>query len=142
LQAREESGLRTYLRVAPPLRIEGILDLTGIGLAELTAAAASVYAELLKRQAGSAGVAPPRITIREKIALIAHTLRRLRHATFRALIGDQKDRVEIVVTFLAMLELVKRRLVQAHQEKLFGDIELQPTENLRDNTEFELEFGE
>lgn len=142
LQAREESGLRTYLRVAPPLRIEGTLDLTGIGLEDLTAAAAFVFAELRKRQAGASRVAPPRITIREKISLITHTLRRLKHATFRSLIGDRKDRVEIVVTFLAMLELVKRRLVSARQEHLFGEIDIEPTEYLRENPEFELEFGE
>lgn len=142
LLAREESGLRSYLRVAPPLRIEGNLDLTGVDLDALTAAAAYVFSELRKRQAGLASVAPPRITIREKISQIAHTLRRLQHATFRNLIVDRKDRLEVVVTFLAMLELVKRRLVKAHQERLFGDIEIEPTENLRDNPEFELEFGE
>jgi segregation and condensation protein A len=142
LQAREESGLRTYLRVAPPLRIEGNLDLSGIGINDLVNAASALYAELQRRKAGILNLAPPRITIREKITLIAQTLRRLHHAKFQTLLKEQTDRVEIVVTFLAMLELVKRRLVQARQQRLFGEIEIESTENLRENQEFELEFGE
>ena len=48
----------------------------------------------------------------------------------------------MVVTFLAMLELVKRRYLNAQQDALFGDIELVPAEEWNDNPEFETEFGE
>jgi chromatin segregation and condensation protein Rec8/ScpA/Scc1 (kleisin family) len=50
--------------------------------------------------------------------------------------------MEIVVTFLAMLELVKRRYLKAQQESLFGDIELVIAEAWDENPEFEIEFGE
>jgi chromatin segregation and condensation protein Rec8/ScpA/Scc1 (kleisin family) len=41
-----------------------------------------------------------------------------------------------------MLELVKRHLVQASQDQLFGDIKIDATENWNESEEFELEFGE
>jgi len=47
-----------------------------------------------------------------------------------------------VVTFLAMLELVKRRLVRVKQDSLFGEIEMESDEEWQDDEEFELEFGE
>jgi chromatin segregation and condensation protein Rec8/ScpA/Scc1 (kleisin family) len=50
--------------------------------------------------------------------------------------------MEVVVAFLAMLELVKRRQVVARQFELFGEIELVPTETWNDEADFELEFGE
>jgi len=54
-----------------------------------------------------------------------------------------RTKVEVVVSFLALLELVKRHLVQANQEFMFGDIEL---ESLADwdesNGDMEFEFIE
>jgi segregation and condensation protein A len=52
------------------------------------------------------------------------------------------SRLDIVVTFLAVLELIKRHFIQAQQSQLFGEIELQPSEAWDENVEFDLEFGE
>lgn len=41
---------------------------------------------------------------------------------FSQLIGDNMDRQEIVVTFLALLELMKKGWVSCHQNRLFDDI--------------------
>ena len=41
---------------------------------------------------------------------------------FSQLIGDGMDRQEIVVTFLALLELMKKGWVSCHQNRLFDDI--------------------
>jgi chromatin segregation and condensation protein Rec8/ScpA/Scc1 (kleisin family) len=46
------------------------------------------------------------------------------------------------VTFLAMLELVKRHFVKAEQSSLFGDITLETSNDWDDDLDFELEFGE
>lgn len=43
---------------------------------------------------------------------------------FSQLIGDQMDRQEVVVTFLAILELMKRRLISCYQNQLFDEIVL------------------
>jgi chromatin segregation and condensation protein Rec8/ScpA/Scc1 (kleisin family) len=45
-----------------------------------------------------------------------------------------------VVTFLALLELVKRYRVEARQAGLFSDIEIDRLEGWQDDEEIELEF--
>ncbi len=140
LMQRQEQGLRTYLRVAPPPKVEPKLDLSNISLADLMAAAHSVFAREQDKQSLGTVIAPPRITIREKIDLIAKTLRQVHHASFRAMLSDKATRLEIVVTFLALLELIKRYRVAAHQENLFSDIEVDRLEDWADDEEIELEF--
>ena len=49
--------------------------------------------------------------------------------------------MEVVVAFLALLELIKRHIVEANQEKNFGDIGLTPIAEWNED-EGELEFGE
>jgi segregation and condensation protein A len=142
LGQRETAGWRTYLRVAPPPKVEGTVDLTGIGLADLIAAAGSVFAMANGKPSLNSVVAPIRVTIREKISLITRYLREKSHSTFSALLGERRTRIDIVVTFLAMLELVKRRLVRVRQDSLFGEIELEQDEDWQEDEEFELEFGE
>src|SRR6185503_18310353 len=85
-------------------------------------------------------IAPPRVTIREKIDLIAKVMKEVEHSTFRSLLQPGASRLEIVVTFLAMLELVKRYHIQARQEGLFDDIEINRMEEWKDDEEIDIEF--
>ena len=116
LSERETAGLRTYLRLAPPPKVEGTVDLSGITLADLSAAALALFNQDALKPTLSSVVAAPRITIREKITYIATALRRQKNVTFLSLFNRRRTRLEMVVTFLAMLELVKRHLVNASQE--------------------------
>jgi segregation and condensation protein A len=83
-----------------------------------------------------------RVTIREKIYLITDALRKHASVPFRSLISKDHSRLEIVVTFLAMLELIKRHLVRVSQDGLFGDISLEISEGWDNLDEIETEFGE
>ena len=140
LEERQDKNLRTFLRVAPPPKVEAKLDLSDITLADLLEAAERMFAAEQEKQALGTVIAPPRITIREKIEMIATHLRTSQGATFRGLLGENPTRLEIVVTFLALLELVKRYRVQAQQESLFSDIAIQPMEEFQEGEEFDLEF--
>jgi len=142
LMQREEAGLRTYLRVAPPPKLEGNVDLTGLTIDDITAAAQDIYADLNLVDALKSVVPPSRFTIREKIYLITDSLRKHRNVAFRSLISKGNSRIEIVVTFLALLELIKRHLVRVSQESLFGDISLEVSEAWDKLDELETEFGE
>ncbi len=139
---REEQGLRTYLRLAAPPKVEGILDLSGLGLVDLVLAARYILNKDDQRTSLNDVVTAPKVTIREKINLIARFLRKGGGASFRNILGRKRSRLDIVVTFLAMLELVKRRLVQAHQDKLFGDIKVEAINSWEEEEDFDLEFGE
>ena len=141
LGGREAQGLRTYLRLAPPPKLAGTVDLTGVTLADLIAAAQAMLAP--DQRASLNSVVPAlRITIREKIVLITHHLREQGRTTFRKLLNRQRTRLDIVITFLAMLELVNRHLVRVNQESIFGEITLETVEEWTEQGDFELEFGE
>ena len=140
LGKREEQGLRSYLRIAPPPKVEGRLDLTGLTIADLLDAAEAVLAAEPERASLGTVISAPKVTIREKIALITHSLQSGERTSFRALLGSGHTRLEVVVTFLALLELVKRYRVLAQQQALFGDIDIEPLEAFHADEEFDLEF--
>ena len=137
---RQEHNLRTYLRIAPPPKVEAKLDLSNITLEKLIFAANTAFAKDTAKKPLGDVIAPPRITIREKIDLIAKMMRDVERSTFRTLIAQGASRLEIVVTFLAMLELIKRYRIQAHQDNLFDDIEISRMEEWKEDDELELEF--
>jgi segregation and condensation protein A len=137
---RQEANLRTYLRIAPPPKVEAKLDLSNVTLEKLVFAANTAFAREAAKKPLGVVIAPPRVTIREKIDLIAKTMREVEKSTFRTLLDQGASRLEIVVTFLAMLELIKRYRIHAHQEGLFDDIEISRMEEWKDDEEIELEF--
>jgi segregation and condensation protein A len=140
MDARQKAGLRTYVRAAPPPRATSRFDPSAVTLEALVAAAAAVFARTPEREPLASVIAPPMVTIREKIELIARSLRLTKAASFRGLIGEGATRLEIVVTFLALLELVKRYRVVAQQESLFSDIRIDRLEEWREDEELDLEF--
>lgn len=142
LTLRQDGALRSYLRMAPPPKVEGRLDLSGMTAEDVYRAAMKVYAKADARAPLRTVVAAPRVTIREKIKAIADVLRQKTVTTFRELVSKTPDRLHVVVTFLAMLELVRRYRIAAKQDDLFREIELRRDENWNETLDFELEFTE
>lgn len=140
MNAREQANLRTFLRVAPPPKVEPKLDLSNITLAKLVAAAEEAFAKEKAKRPLATVIAAPRVTIREKIDMITKVMKDMERSSFSQLTKDSTSRLEIVVTFLAMLELIKRYRVQAHQEGLFSDIEIDRMEDWSEDEEIEIEF--
>jgi len=140
LNDRQHANLRTYLRVAPPPKVEPKLDLSNITLEKLVTAAHEAFAKEQNKQPLGMIIAPPRVTIREKIDLITKVMKEAERASFRALLNPGASRLEIVVTFLAMLELVKRYRIHAEQQGLFNDIEISRMEDWKEDEEIEIEF--
>lgn len=140
MHERQGQNLRTYLRIAPPPKVEPKLDLSNLTLEKLVAAAEEAFRKEQEKKPLSVVIAAPRVTIREKIDLISKTLREVQRTSFKALLDQGASRIEIVVTFLALLELVKRYRVAAHQEGLFTDIEFERMEEWHDDEEIEIEF--
>jgi segregation and condensation protein A len=142
LHQRDADGLHTYLRMAPPSKVPPKLDWSRISLLGLKQAAEKALAVRPEPPPLGTMVKPPTVTIRDQIRRIVGSIRTEGRAVFQRLMQGVCSRIEVVVAFLAMLELVKRRHVIARQTDLFGDIEIVPTENFSDQTDFELEFGE
>ncbi len=140
LDARQQAGLRTYLRVAAPPKVEPKLDLSNVTLESLQRAALVAFSRVPQKEPLDSVIAAPKVTIREKINLIGKTLRQLSRASFQALLGHKPSRLEVVVTFLALLELIKRYRVEARQESLFSDIEVQRLEDWGEEEDIDIEF--
>jgi segregation and condensation protein A len=69
-------------------------------------------------------VAPIRASVTDAIAELVDELPRVGRITFRALTGALVERLEVVVRFLAVLELFKLGMVDLDQPVTFGDIEV------------------
>ena len=63
-----------------------------------------------------------KVTVREKMTLLLDKLRAQGRVLFEELFNEAKTRMDVVVMFLAMLELVKVRAVRIFQEQLTGPI--------------------
>jgi segregation and condensation protein A len=140
LKAREDRNLRTYLRSALPPKIDSRLDMSDITLDDFIAAAEAVFTREVEKKALGTVITAPKVTIREMIILISKKMGEEPHANFKDLLGENPSRIEVVVTFLALLELVKRYRVEAKQSGLFADIEIERMALWDTDEELEIEF--
>ena len=72
-------------------------------------------------------VAPIRLSVAEAVDELVDELPRAGRITFRRLTGGLVERLEVIVRFLALLELFKQGLVELEQADAFGDIEIRWT---------------
>ena len=138
---REENNFRTFIRLTVPRpHFETKPDLSELTLEALIEAAKEAFAfrdEIPMDEV----INIPRVTIKQKINSLLENLRSKEDRTiyFRSM-TTSLSRVEIVISFLAMLELYKQRVVTLQQDELFGDIRIEGNENLdafqMDQTEF------
>ncbi|MCS7220814.1 MAG: segregation/condensation protein A [Anaerolineae bacterium] len=121
LREREQRGLRAYVRITTTPKMPRRLDLGGVSAADLLLAMQRVLAEKSPLMVGDE-MPPLSITIHEKISLVGRWLRTQAVVRFRSLLERAADRVEVMVTLLAVLELIKCQQVIAEQPQLFGEI--------------------
>ena len=124
LDDRQRNGLRTYLRVAPPPRLDGQLDLSGVDVQSLTAALERVLARQESKDDSLTVARSPEITIDGQLDKLRERLGSGRPFLFADALRNPRDRTEVAVTLLALLELIKQREAQAQQDRLFGPIEV------------------
>ncbi len=124
-QLRElaDRGLRAYPRMSPPSGLPVPTGLDGVTVDLLM----KIVQEVLARQPEEEPeVLMPRqiITLEEKVAELLSTVRKRGKISFRTFISTCRSRLEVIVSFLAVLELIKALRLRAEQDALFGDISL------------------
>ncbi len=125
LGERERSGLRAYTRAATPPELPRFLEPGQVSLDDLARAFEAALAETVAvAEDEPTLVKPNRVRLRDRLAVIRQLLVQRRRVTFReVLMGDgAPSREVVVVSFLAVLELWRRRFIQAVQTELFGEI--------------------
>jgi segregation and condensation protein A len=123
LKEMEELGLRAYPRLAPPTDVPLPTGLDGVTLDLL----AGIVREVLERQPEEApeGVVERQVvSVEEKVEELSEALQGKKRVSFRAFISACRSRIEVIVAFLAVLELIKELRLRAEQDALFGDISL------------------
>lgn len=121
LRERQERGERAYARqaplplppAAPPPRLE-------------QAAAAQLAAALQRLLASHVPApqpaSPPRVTLAERIAQVRQAVALQGRVGFSWLAAGCASRADLIITFLATLELCRAQAVRLEQDELFGEI--------------------
>jgi len=65
------------------------------------------------------------VTLKEKIFNLQEKLLTQAQLSFKELIGQAENKTDVIVTFLALLELVKQEFICVRQEKNFEDIKIE-----------------
>jgi segregation and condensation protein A len=69
-------------------------------------------------------VAPVRLSVSEAVSELMSSLPSMKAITFRNLTRGHEVRLEVVVRFLAILEIYKQGFIELSQDDRFGDIEI------------------
>jgi segregation and condensation protein A len=125
LKDLEAQGRRSYVRLAAVSSLERNVDLGGVRINDLLALIQEVLAAKEPGPSVNGAVAPITITIADQMELITRKTSQGRSVSFRQLLLDARSRIEIIVTLLALLEMVKQQLVIMRQDQAFGDITIE-----------------
>lgn len=109
---------------APEVVFAPSRDLSAAALAEALAcvlAAREVVEELPEARV------KPLVTIEEMMDQLAKRVQSAMTLSFNEFSKETKERIEVIVSFLALLELVKQGAVAAEQHEVYGDIRISHT---------------
>jgi len=122
----DEADLSFPRAVGPDERFAGIMPdlLEGTSLRRLQSAAIRALTPKPTPIVDLFHVAPIKITVADAVAELLDELPRVGRISFRRLTADLGDRIEVIVRFLAVLELFKQGYVDIEQPERFGDIEV------------------
>jgi segregation and condensation protein A len=98
--------------------------LTGVSPDDLRAAYVRAVTPKPAPRVDTEHVAPIRISVRDVVDDVAGRLRRSGRLSFRDLTRDAPNRLTVIVSFLAVLELTKQGLVDLEQASTFGELEV------------------
>jgi segregation and condensation protein A len=120
---RSVAGRDVFSRGLSMADLQGPAPLAEVGLFKLLDAFQSILERAKDRQALE--VTAERITIQERMAQITDLLRERRSCTFEELFATDITRYEIVVTFLALLEMTKLRVTRLYQPDYRSSLHVQ-----------------
>lgn len=122
LQVRSKEGLHIYVRESflgmPPT----FFPPSHTGLDHIKAAFESFLAALPKLEKLVEERIKKVVSLEEKISHIRSFLNNVVERAFSDILRGTKERTDVIVSFLAILELARQRFVDLDQERPFGDI--------------------
>jgi segregation and condensation protein A len=122
----DEADLSFPRLVGPDERFAGLIPdlLEGTSVRRLQSAAIRALTPRPEPIVDLFHVNPIRFTVAEAVAELIEELPRIGRISFRRLTADLGERLEVIVRFLAVLELFKQGVVDLDQPERFGDIQV------------------
>lgn len=123
LRRLEDAHRTAYRREAEPPQTQLPTGLDSVTLDTL----AGLFRQALERlpePEEQAEIARDPVRLADRVALLTAALERDDSISFRELVARAGTRMEVIVDFLAVLELIKARFLETRQSDAFGDIEL------------------
>ncbi len=111
-----------YGRVEPPVKSEGFVLPSGARVSDLYASINLLINRLkpinpLPRITMDRGV-----SVKQRLVEIHELLKKVKQTSFKEILSDAHNRTEVIVSFLAVLELVKQNFILVKQPKSFEDL--------------------
>jgi segregation and condensation protein A len=123
LHLRQLEQERIFARQGTSLPLQEPLRLEEVGIFQLINAFQTVIKRIEARQ-DVQEIFAERFSVSEKIDIILQRVANDTRLRFSDLFGAAVSRVEVVVTFLALLELIRLKQVRALQKNMFEEIEI------------------
>ncbi|MCI8948623.1 MAG: segregation/condensation protein A [Lachnospiraceae bacterium] len=125
----------------PPVDLDQLLD--GLTLAKLQ----GIFQQVMKRKEDKVDrvrssfgtIKKEPVSLEERVSSVMAFARKHRRFSFRQILETGSDKLEVVVTFLAVLELMKIGKISLTQEYLFDDMEIETLEPEGQEEELNLE---
>ena len=123
LRGLEDEQRTAYRREAAPPEVPLPTGLDGVTVDGLMA----LFREVLERLPEPEEIPELQrepVRLADRVSALMTELDDVRQLSFRTLIGRAQSRIEVIVDFMAVLELIKARFLEARQPTAFGEIEL------------------
>lgn len=130
LHLKERFGINVeYLRLPSKEKIVVFTPDKNTSVARISEVIKSVIAGMPKKEFVPKAVVQKVISLEEMMDSLADRITKSMKMSFRDFAGIGKaEKVNVIVSFLAMLELVKQGIIQVRQDKDFHDIEIETNE--------------
>ncbi|MCS7038398.1 MAG: ScpA family protein [Anaerolineae bacterium] len=125
LQTLEAAGRRAYVRMTMPPTGAKKLDPEGLNVQALVQAVIAVLQNEELPPLPNGVITPHTITIEDRMAALVEALAREKAVLFHRFLGQAASRLEIIVSLLAVLELLKQGRIRVEQPVPFGEIRIE-----------------
>lgn len=124
---KKSSIPKEVLEYEQPVDTDGILD--GLTLGRLN----EIFQNVMRRREDKIDpirskfgqIEKEEVSLPDKLDYVELYARKHKKFSFRDLLQKQCSKTQIVVTFLAILELMKSGIIRIHQEQIFDDIQIE-----------------
>ncbi len=128
---KEPTIPREVAKYEAPVNLDELLD--GLTLSRLQ----SIFESVMRRQTDRVdpihskfgNIVREPVSLEKKIGSIMDFARQNRKFSFRQMLSGQASKVDVVVTFLAVLELMRMGHIRLTQRELFDDMDIELTES-------------